>query len=104
MLWPEVSVAADHGQLPCLEVSVDGVMRSATILMGMISKPVLRFGEQLCEQRFPGAWLSLVAVLPTHQGGERHQDRFGATVRLQPEDRSLIPDEAEFHITTASIC
>ena len=64
---------------------------------------MLGASEQAGEQLLPASSLWLVAVLPTHQGRERHQNRFGAAIGLEAKNGAAIEHQVEFHIATAAI-
>src|SRR6266567_938423 len=66
-------------------------------------EPVLRHEEIGIQPRFERSGLGTPFVTPLHQRRQRHQDRFGATVGLQAEQRSAIVDEIEFDVAATPI-
>jgi hypothetical protein len=43
-------------------------------------------------------------VAPRHRGRQRHQDRLGAPLALQAEQRATVPHEVEFDVAAAPVC
>src|SRR6266568_7674850 len=66
-------------------------------------EPVARFQELLVQLGLGRAGFGLPLVIPAHERGQAHEDRFRAPAALQAEERAAIPDEIELHVTTASI-
>ncbi len=71
--------------------------------LGQLRQPIPRPQKILVQPLFRRAWLRLVVVFPPHQRRQRHQYRFDAAARLQPEDRSPVIDQVEFNITSPAV-
>src|SRR6266567_4328059 len=87
------------GRLPAL---INALPRCGGSLMDP-REPVLRHEKIGIQPRFERSGLGTPFVTPLHQRRQRHQDRFGATVGLQAEQRSAIVDEIEFDVAAAPI-
>jgi hypothetical protein len=66
-------------------------------------KPVLRLEVGFVKLGFRGARFRLVAILPTHEGRQRHQNRFCATVGLESKNCASVIDQIELYIAAPSI-
>src|SRR5690606_26589955 len=66
-------------------------------------QPVARSQVVACERRFGRSGLGAVVVFPAHERRQRHQDRFGASTRLQAEDRPAVVQQVELDVAAAAI-
>jgi len=63
--------------------------------------PILRL-DNLQQQRLSGSFLGAVVVVPPNERRQRHENRLGAALRLQPELGASVVEEVELDIPATS--
>src|SRR5262245_48447709 len=71
--------------------------------IGRLACPVSRLEEHLVQPRLGCSGLGMPVVAPAHQRRQGHEDRFGPSSGLEPEERSAIPDQVELDVASPAV-